>query len=307
MELRHLRSFSAVAELLNFSRAAEKLHVAQPALSRQVQALEGELGVQLFERSRMGVRLTDAGRTFYPHACKVLAEVDIGVAAVREVDDGVGGELIICNDWRLGSDLVPPTIAEFHATHPRATVTLRDLRLHEQLPALRAGKAHLGFVVRDVASVRDEIASLPVLRSPLVAVLPARHPRAEAGHVKLAELATETWTVIDEREAAGYRTFLTQLCRLSGFAPRFGTSSSTLEGFLGRIASGLGIGLLPAHIVPRAAPMLRSVATDCEPVELCAVWNRRDRSLLLRDYLAILRAHLAGRRAPSSAAAASAA
>lgn len=295
MELRHLRYFSAVAELLNFSRAAEKLHVAQPALSRQVQALESELGTQLFERSRMGVRLTDAGRTFYPHACKILAEVDIGTAAVREVNDGLGGELIICNDWRLGSDLVPLTIAEFHATHPRATVTLRDLRLHEQLPALRAGKAHLGFVVRDLASVRDEIASLPVLRSPLVAVLPARHPQADASRLKLADLSAETWTVVDEREAVGYRTFLTQLCRLSGFVPRFGTSSSTLEGFLGRIASGFGIGLLPAHMVPRGTPMLRCVATDCEPIELCAVWNRRDRSLLLRDYLAILRTHLAAR------------
>jgi len=293
MELRHLRYFSAVAELLNFSRAAEKLHVAQPALSRQVRALEDELGVRLFERNHARVRLTDAGRTFYPHVCKILAGVDIGVAAVREVTDGVGGELIVCNDWRVGSDLVPATLAEFHATHPRAAVTLRDLPLHEQLPALRAGKAHLGFIVRDVLGMRDDIDALPVLHSPLMAVLPAAHSLAGQRRVKLAELAAETWTMIDDQEAMGYRAFISQLCRLSGFSPRCGVSTNTLEGFLGRIASGFGIGLLPHHILPRRSPLLRYLETDCDPIELCAVWNRSEHSVLLQDYLDILRRHLA--------------
>jgi DNA-binding transcriptional LysR family regulator len=130
MELRHLRYFKAVAELLNFSRAAEQLRVAQPALSRQIQALEAELGARLLDRNRVSVRLTDAGRTFYSHTCKVLAQVDMATAAVRDVIDGSGGKLIICNDWRLASEFVPVTVAKFQAKHPQTEVVLRDLNNH---------------------------------------------------------------------------------------------------------------------------------------------------------------------------------
>ena len=113
MELRHLRYFKAVAELLNFSRAAEQMRVAQPALSRQIRALEDELGTRLLDRHR-GVRLTDAGRTFYTQTCKILAQVDIAIAAVREPPDRTGGELIVCNDWRISGHFLPAAVSEFH-------------------------------------------------------------------------------------------------------------------------------------------------------------------------------------------------
>ncbi len=293
MELRHLRYFEAVAGLLNFTRAAERLHVAQPALSRQIRSIEEELGVKLFERDHAHVRLTDAGRTFYPHVRRLLAQVDSAVAAVQEVKAGVGGEFVVCTDWRLGGDLVSATLAQFHEAHPRATITLLDLGFRAQVEALRAGQAQVGFVARDLLGLRAEFESLPVLRSPLVAVLPATHRFARRRRLRLAELAAETWTVISEQQAAGYRSFLVQLCRLSGFHPRLGPEAAKLEGLLGRVAGGLGIGLLPAHVVPPRTPLLRCVATDCRPVELCAVWNRGDPSSLLQAYLAILRAHLA--------------
>jgi len=91
MELRHLRYFKAVAERLSFSRAAEELRVAQPALSRQVKALEEELGARLLDRNRVRVQLTDAGRTFYAHTCKVLAQVDVAVAATKDTATGWAG------------------------------------------------------------------------------------------------------------------------------------------------------------------------------------------------------------------------
>src|SRR5574343_1678507 len=102
MELRHLRYFKAVAELLNFSRAAEQLRVTQPALSRQIRALEEELGATLLDRNHARVLLTDAGRAYYTHTCKILAQVDMAAEAVKEVNEGSGGELIVCNDWHLG-------------------------------------------------------------------------------------------------------------------------------------------------------------------------------------------------------------
>ena len=291
MELRHLRYFKAVAELLNFSRAAEQLRVAQPALSRQIQALEEELGARLLDRNRVSVRLTDAGRTFYGHTCKVLAQVDMATAAVREVTDGTRGKLRICNDWRMASEFVPVTVALFQAKHPQAEVILRDLNNHEQLAELRAREAHLGFVIGDAVGSQGELELLPVLKSRLFAVLPSKHRLAATGRksVKLADLAEESWGMIDEKKAPGYRSFLMHLCRMSGFTPKFSPIASTIEGVFGRVASGYGVALAPENIVPKNGNLLCSLPTDCEPLEFCAVWHRQEKSVLLQQYLEILR------------------
>ncbi len=289
MELRHLRYFRAVAELLNFSRAAEKLRVAQPALSRQVRALEEELGTRLFDRER-GVQLTDAGRVFYHQTVKILAQVDVAVDEVREVTAGNGmGELIVCNDWRLAGNFVPEVVADFHRQFPRAEVTLRDLRFHDQLAALRARRAHLGFVVRSVLGRVGELETLLVLRTRLMFVLPARHPRARERTVRMADLADEKWVTLDEKEAPGYRAFVTQLARLSGFVPKFGQAATAFEGLVARVAMGYGVALTLENLAPRQNRLVRVVATDIEPLELCAVWHRREKSPLLQAFLKILR------------------
>lgn len=289
MELRHLRYFKAVAELLNFTRAAEKLRVAQPALSRQIRALEDELGTPLFDRER-GVQLTDAGRVFHGQTEKILAQVDMAVAAVHEVIAGAGvGELIVCNDWRLSGQFLPAVVAEFQRKFPRVEVTLRDMRFHDQLAALRARRAHLGFVVRSVLGRVGELETLLVLRTRLKVVLPARHPRAGDREMSLADLAAEKWVTLDEKEAPGYRAFITQVARISGFTPQFGKSAATVEGLWGRVAMGYGVALTLENNAPHDNPLVRCLATDIEPLELCAVWHRREKSALLHALLEIIR------------------
>lgn len=288
MELRHLRYFKAVAESLNFSRAAEKMRVAQSALSRQIRALEDEVGVRLLERDR-GVRLTDPGRTFYAHTCKILAQVDIAIATLRQPADRRGGELIVCNDWRLSGQFLPTVVAEFHQRFPGAELTLRDLRYPDQLAALRARQAHVGFVVRSVLGRRGNLETLLVLRTQLAVVLPARHPLANQGTLRLADLADETWVTLEEKEAPGYRAFLAQLCRLSGFSPHIGKSAATVDGLFGRVAAGYGVALAVETGAPRHHPMLRVLATDIAPLELCAVWHRHETSPLLHAFLDLLR------------------
>ncbi len=295
MELRHLRYFQAVAELLNFSRAAERLHVAQPALSRQVRDLEHELGAQLFERNRVRVSLTDAGRTFYAHTCKVLAQVDIAVASVCETTAGTSGELIICNDWRLANPVVLGTIAEYRDLHPRVEVTLRDLHLHQQLAALRARQAHLGFIVNRELSHDPDLDSLSLLTSDLMIAVGAHHPLANAGSVRLAEFANETWLTPDPKESPGLREFITQVCRLSGFTPEFAPGAPNTESLLARVAIGYGVCLWPEFLgaTSPAHPLVRYLRSDCPSIELRAVWHRREDSKLLQQFLEILRRHVA--------------
>lgn len=288
MELRHLRYFKAVAEQLNFSRAAERLRVAQPALSRQIRALEEELGTPLFSRDH-GVQLTDAGRVFYTHTCKILAQVDIAVAATHEAVGGGTGELIVCNDWRVAGQFLPAVVSEFHRKFPRAEVTLRDLRFHDQLTALRARRAHIGFVVRSVLGSVRELETLLVMRARLMVVLPARHSRAEEPILQLIDLADESWVCLDEKEAPGYRAFVTQLCRLSGFTPRFGRAASTPEGLIGRVAAGYGVALTLEANAPHHNRLVRVLPLDVDPLELCAVWHRRENSPLLHAFLDIVR------------------
>lgn len=292
MELRHLRYFKAVAELLNFSRAAERLRVAQPALSRQIRALEDELGTPLFSRDR-GVQLTDAGRTFYTHTCKILAQVDIATAAARESAGGQSGELIVCNDWRLGGHFVPGVVAEFHRKFPRVDVTLHDWRFAEQLDAVRARRAHLGFVVRNVLSRAGDLETISVFRSRLMIVLPASHPFAKRSLVKLADLAAETWVTLDEKEAPGYRAFLTQLCRIAGFTPQIGLAAATREGLIGRVAAGYGVAITLEAAAPSHNQLVRVLPLDTEALEFCAVWHRRETSPLLHAFLTIVRQHAA--------------
>ncbi len=289
MELRHLRSFRAVAETLNFSRAAEQLHLAQPALSRQVKALEGELGVQLLDRNRVRVLLTDEGRLFLAHVEKVLAQVDMAVAAVREVNTGMEGHLIVCTEWRLPVDLLPTAIAQFRRRFPRVEVDLRELPLLQHLSALRTGKAHLGFVPREVIGAHSHLAYLPVLHSEWVVMVPAQHPLARRAAVQLAELRDETWLMVETRDT-GYRNHLTQTCRLAGFTPHFGKVTQTLEGLIGLAGAGFGVALLPEVMMrDKSVPTIRTLRTDCDPFEVGAAWNAADDSKLLRNFIEILR------------------
>lgn len=151
------------------------LRVAQPALSRQIRDLENELGTRLLDRNRVRVQLTDAGRTFYAHTCKILAQVDIAVASVNEAVAGTSGEFIICNDWRLSNRFVLGTIAEFRTRFPRVEVTLRDLHIHEQLTALRTRRAHLGFVIAREFAANDDLESLNLLTAQLLVAVGANH------------------------------------------------------------------------------------------------------------------------------------
>ncbi|MBS0663540.1 MAG: LysR family transcriptional regulator [Verrucomicrobia bacterium] len=294
MELRHLRYFKAVAELLNFSRAAESLRVAQPALSRQVRNLEGELGVRLFDRNRVHVQLTDPGRTFYAHTCKVLAQVDVAVASVRDTSRGIGGRLRLSNDWRLSIHLIPETVAEFRRLYPGVDVELVDGPLSQQLATVRSGRAHLCFQPRASIPPRGDLATLPILRTGISLVVARTHPLARRRTVRLSELRDETFIRITGAGAREHQAHLLKLCRHAGFSPSFGAQqASSLEALFAVVGSGFGLTLLPDFVCPPSHPLVCAVRTDCPEVELCAVWLRSEDSVLLAHYLAILRTRCA--------------
>jgi DNA-binding transcriptional LysR family regulator len=303
MELRHLRYFHAVAGTLNFTRAAEQLRVAQPALSRQIRDLEQELGTRLFDRNRVRVQLTDAGRTLSAHVEKILAEVDMAVESVRATQRGTGGKLMICNDWRLALHLIPETIVEFRARHPGVEVALTDLPIQEQIAALRAGRAHVCFQHLESVPARADFDSMPVVRAGIRLVVSRHHRLARRPSARLADLRNETFIQPIGGNVEQYTTFAVQTCRLAGFAPIFLPQEiSSLEAMFALIGAGFGVAIAPDFVCPPGHPLVHYLSSDCEPVEVHAVWLRSETSTLLRDYLEILRAKTLALHAPGEAA-----
>lgn len=292
MELRHLRYFAAVAETLNFSRAAEHLHVAQPALSRQIRQLEDEIGVLLIDRQHTPVQLTDAGRVFEAHVAKLLMQTDIAVTAAQEAGRGHEGRLVICGVWWLGLDVLPESIVDFRKCFPRIDLELRELPLYEQVSALHEGEINLGFLPRRHLARHEDLEYLEVIESEWILVLPVAHPLAQKEMVRLVDLKKERFLVIESPTVRAYRDAIVQLCRLAQFSPLFGKRSTTREGMYALAASGYGVILAPHHTLPPRHTSLRYLPTDCTPMELCAVWRRDDQSIPLERFLEIIRRHV---------------
>src|SRR2546426_3392780 len=185
MELRHLRYFVAVAENLNFTKAAARLHLAQPSLTRQVHNLEGEIGVRLLNRSKSQVALTEEGRSFLVDAMRILALATESVLAVQRLSRGETGQLNIAYLSNFDFELLPETLGAFRQSFPHVAVNLFDMAPAEQFRALQAQKIDLGFVgLRPPAAHRD-LQWESIARHRTVVVLPEKHPLARKRRINL--------------------------------------------------------------------------------------------------------------------------
>jgi DNA-binding transcriptional LysR family regulator len=211
MELRHLRYFVAVAEEENVSRAALKLHVSQPALSRQVRDLEAELGFLLLERSAKAVRLTEAGRVFLAEARAVLQRAADGVKAARAVATGGRGELHVGYAPSLTVRILPPTLRAFQAELPNVRVRLHDLSTEEMLTGLREGHLQIALLVRPPPAMLRELRFAELTSDALCLAVAPGHPLARRRAVTLAEVAREPLITYSRKEYPEYHESLAKL------------------------------------------------------------------------------------------------
>lgn len=300
MELRHLRYFQAVAETLNFSRAAERLHIAQPPLSRQIKDLEVELGVQLFSRSARRVHLTEAGAHFQRETALLLQRLAGAVEATRQLAHKDKESLNIGTDWRLPMHTLAEAITELRARHPEARVNFVDLSTGDQLAALRQGRIDLAFIPELFIDRRAGLEVLRVERPAVLAALPAAHPLANRKIIHLKDLSSETWLLLESSMRPSFRQKLVQMCRKAGFTPKIGPSASSIDGLLTMVATGTGICLmLEAHVRPHHK-RLRFVMTDCPTLDLCAVWKKGELPGLAREFATLLETGTQAARRPAS-------
>ena len=248
MELRHLRYFVAVAEELHFTRAAERLHIAQPPLSQQIRALEDELGVQLLQRTRRSVALTDAGAALLERARTMLALAQALPEELRRIACGEAGELRIGFTSTLPlTKVLRDIVADHRRTHPEVVLTLRELHTSAQFEALRRGELDVGFVRYNERP--PEGIHLQVLRrDPLRLVLPAAHRFSQRRSVSIADCRDERFIGFPSSAGTGMRPLLKRLCAQAGFEPLIAQEAGEATTQIGLVAVGLGVAVLPAPL-----------------------------------------------------------
>ncbi len=285
-DLRNLSAFVAVAEELNFHRAAERLTIAQPALSRIVRDLEERLGVKLLERTTRKVRLTDTGRYLLEEAQDILGRVDAAEHAVRQLAAGSKGLLHIGYTTITGHSLVPDIAREFRAANPDVRLELTYLTSPVQRDRILQGEIHFGFIEGSFQS--PDIETVPVARHKLVALMPPDHPLAAKQSLTIADLAKQQLIIGTNAEWPTFRRIVTNAFQNAGQVLTIGQEASSLTGILGLVTAGMGMTIFCG--VPRfcgeKAIVARPVVTHPPViVETYLAWRRASTSLVMRRFI----------------------
>jgi DNA-binding transcriptional LysR family regulator len=293
MELRHLRYFVAVAEELNFTKAAEKLRLAQPSLTRQIHNLEEELGVRLLNRSKSRVSLTDEGRSFYIDAHRLVAQSLESVRAVQRLSRGETGQLNLGYLSKFNFDLLPGTLAEFSRTRPEIAVNLFDMSPAEQLRALDARKIDLGFVGVRPPTNHKNVAMLAwecIGQHKLVVVLPDKHELAKISKIKMEQLRPLFFVTMSETTHPGSHAWLNGVCQQAGFTPRILQDVELESDLLSFVANGLGVTLAREQIkrLAHAGVVFRPLAAPMK-ADYWVAWHQENRSKALHQYVQIVK------------------
>jgi DNA-binding transcriptional LysR family regulator len=245
IELRHLRYFVAVAEERHFSRAAERLCIAQPPLSQQIQRLEESLGQKLFER-RPSVRLTPAGEVLYDSACKILAQLKQDVERARRTGDGLAGTLNIGFPASALLSWLPEAIRTFREQYPEIRIELRELSSADQLKALSLGTIDVGFVRGAVTD--NNVEAAVILKEPFVAAVAATRDIARRAGIELADLAGQPFILFPRNVAPSLHDEIQAAFHQAGFTPDVIMEAQEWLTILGLVESDLGVTLVPASL-----------------------------------------------------------
>ncbi|MGW3472353.1 LysR substrate-binding domain-containing protein [Saccharopolyspora sp. NPDC000995] len=286
-----LNGFVAVAEELHFGRAAERLRMTQPPLSRQIQLLENELGVALVDRSHRAVRLTRAGRAFLPEARRLLRQAEQAARMARSASTGEIGSLALGFTAASAYRTLGAVLDVVRKNLPGVEIILREMAKNEQLEVLSDGSLDLGMMVRPPVRRRD-LDSRIYLREHLVAAIPVEHALAKSPEpITVADFDGESVIMYRPAESRYFHDLLTSIFRNAGCAPVFSHYLSQIHSVLALVNAGFGLSLVPAGATQLRYPevVFRSVdLPESSQVELSLVWRRdNDNPALaaLLDYL----------------------
>ena len=298
LELRHLRYFVAVAEELNFSRAAQRLHMAQPPLSVAIRQLEQELGVELLQRTTREVKLTDAGGTLLDSARAILADVDRAVSATRRAAEGGLGSLRVAFSWSERFETLPAIGRTFRRLHPDVALLTEEMWNARMPAALRAGE--LDVAVSLCPEVSSDLSYETIRSEPVLVVVADGHPFADAGSVSLSALADEEFLLFPRELAPRLFDTMIGFCRRAGFEPKLRSESFHTGWEVQTLADAPIVALIPESVsrqLPAGLVALALGPEGGEALETALVWRTGDRSAVCGEFRRVARDVFAAVRA----------
>jgi DNA-binding transcriptional LysR family regulator len=292
MELRHLRYFIAVADELSFSRAAERLRIAQPPLSQQIQALEQELGVKLFDRKSRPLQLTPAGRAFLEEARATLLQLERAVHKTRAIDQGQSGALTIGFTGSIANSIFPEILLAFRRQNPDIKLIMQEEKTALILQKLRERQMDIIFLYSYREAWEDTSFQMTILaQEPLVLVLPKDHRLAERTTLSLKDIEEEEFIMPLHNVSGGLSEQIYFLCSQAKFEPKVSQTALFMVTILGLVAGGTGISILPASVrnLQRQGVIYRSLLEQTRTCNLMAIWFENHSSKVLPVFLDFLR------------------
>lgn len=288
VELKHVRQFLAVAETRNFHRAAETLKMAQPALSRGIQALEHQVGVPLLARNNREVSLTAAGQAFLGPCSELAQQLDRAVFRARQAHDGLRGVLNIgYTDFAIAG-MLPGLLRAFRQRFPMVALSLQYAATDQQMEMLEAGRLDIAFLTRPVSGTG--LQHLAVQAEPLGVCLPVSHALASRSSLSLSALSDQHWVFGEPALWRQFRRHVDQMFLKAGFIPRIVQEAYNTDCIIGMVAAGLGITL---HVPNANARHRNEVAfiplTDPNPPLITeAVWRATTPPSVLTHFVELL-------------------
>ena len=287
-ELSQLRCFIVTAEELHFGRAATRLNMTQPPLSRQIQLLEHGLGVQLLERSSRQVKLTPAGRTFLPEARRIIRLAETSALAARRVASGESGRIALGFTAVSGYSFLPQIVARARASLPHFELELFEMVTTDQLEALMTGQIDIGFVRPPLEQASFE--SKPILTEALVAALPPGDPRSAQTSLSTSDFDGYPLIMYSRIGAGYFNNMLTRLFEAAGVLPQYVQHVTQIHSMLGLVRAGLAAAIVPASAVQLHMDHLEFrdfITVPRKPVELHMVWRRDNGNPALEPMLSL--------------------
>jgi DNA-binding transcriptional LysR family regulator len=288
MELRHLHYFQAVAEELNYRKAAERLFISQPGLSRQIKQLEELLEVQLFERDKKHVELTVAGAYLKNEVDFVINHLESIKNQLKLIDAGKVGELRIGFLGSASNQVLPDLLTKLNSEQPLITTSLEELSNSVQVEMIQKDKLDMGFV--RLASVPEELVMKPVLRDSFSLVVPESHPIHDQDFKSVSQFSHESFILFSSDYSNYYYEQILSICMDSGFSPKIRHKSVHALTIFRLVENGLGVAIIPSSLKEGYDLKVRFMEIPGIPqfTELSVIWKPKNRNPALKQVLPLL-------------------
>jgi DNA-binding transcriptional LysR family regulator len=276
MELRHLRYFRMVATELHFGRAAEKLHIAQPPLSKQIQQLELELGFELFARTKRSVALTPAGEVFLIEVDRIFKNLDRAIDIGRKTSRGELGQISIGFVGSATYNILPVILQQFRDRYPYVQIELHELTTDRQLIWLREGKIDLGLIRPPI--IDSDVTVEVVFEEPLIVALPINHQLATVDSIDLSLLATEPFILFPRQLAPGLYDPIITICQAAGFSPMVVQECIQIQTIVSLVSANMGVSIVPKSTedIQRQGVVYKPILNDAPVVSIALIWRTND-------------------------------